>query len=115
MVRSKGEIIIANALWHYGIPFVYEEVFPYKNEEGKWYYPDFTIHLPDGRTIIWEHWGLLDNRSYCDRNAEKLYHFNLHGYTIGKNFIVTQDDVNGACDSAFIYHIIENYILPYFK
>ncbi len=115
MVRSKGEVIIANALWHYGIPFVYEELFPYQGEDGKWYYPDFTIHLPDGRRIIWEHWGMLDKHSYCVKNADKLYTYNKNGFILGKNFIITQDDVNGACDSAFIYHIIEQYILPYFN
>ena len=115
MVRSKAEVIIANALWHYGIPFVYEELFPYQSDSGKWYYPDFTIHLPDGRVIIWEHWGLLDKLSYCESNVEKLYTYNANHFTIGKNLIITQDDVDGACDSAFVYHIIEEYILPYFK
>lgn len=115
MVRSRAEVIIANALWHYGIPFVYEELFPYQSDNGKWYYPDFTIHLPDGRIIIWEHWGMLDKLSYCESNVEKLYTYNANHFTIGKNLIITQDDVDGACDSAFVYHIIEEYILPYFK
>lgn len=115
MVRSKAEVIIANALWHYGIPFVYEELFPYRSEDGKWLYPDFTIHLPDGQTIIWEHWGLLDKHNYCLHNAEKLYTYNQNRYVIGKNLIITQDDADGACDSAFIYQIIEQYILPYFN
>ena len=115
MVRSKGEVIIANALWHYGIPFVYEELFPYPNESGKWFYPDFTIHLPDGRIIIWEHWGMLDKLTYCENNVEKLHTYHANHFVIGKNLIITQDDMDGACDSAFVYHIIEEYILPYFK
>ena len=115
MVRSKAEVIIVNALWHYGILFVYEELFPHLSEDGSLIYPDFTIHLPDGRTIIWEHWGMLDKESYCERNAKKMYTYNANHYVIGKNLIITQDDADGGCDSALVYHIIENYILPYFK
>ena len=115
MVRSKGEVIIANALWHYGIPFVYEEKFPHPSERGDWYYPDFTIHLPDGSVIIWEHLGLLNNIEYCINNAYKLHTYQSSGFVIGKNLILTQDDAEGAIDSAFIYHIIETYILPHFK
>ena len=48
-------------------------------------------------------------------NAKKMYTYNANHYVIGKNLIITQDDVDGGCDSALVYHIIENYILPYFK
>lgn len=115
LVRSKSEVIIANALWHYGIPFNYEELFPYKDEDGVLYYPDFTIHCPDGTVIIWEHWGLLNKKKYCTRNANKLYLFNQNGFVIGKNLIITQDDALGNCCTVLIYHIIENYILPHFQ
>lgn len=115
LVRSKGEVIIANALWHYGIPFNYEELFPYPDEDGNWFYPDFTIHCPDGTVIIWEHWGMLDKHTYCIHNAGKLHTYNDNNYVIGKNLILSQDDKNGNCSTTLVYHIIENYILPYFK
>lgn len=113
LVRSKSEVIIANALWHYGIPFCYEEIF--HTFDGNYFYPDFTIHLPDGSVIIWEHLGLLKKKDYCKSTANKLYYFQNEGYTIGKNLIITQDDWKGSCDSENIYHIIETYILPHFK
>lgn len=114
-VRSKAEVIIANALWHYNIPFNYEELFPYASVNGDLYYPDFTIHLPDGRTLVWEHFGMLDMMEYCISNAGKIHTYHMAGFTIGKNFIITQDDLDGGIDSALVYHIIEEYILPYFK
>ena len=114
MVRSKGEVIIVNAFWHYGIPFNYEELFPFPDEDGNWYYPDFTIHCPDGTVIIWEHFGLLDKMDYCIHNAGKLHTYHENGYVIGKNLIITQDDNNGNCSTVLIYHIIENYIMPHF-
>ena len=115
LVRSKSEVIIANALWHFKIPFNYEELFPHPDEDGNWFYPDFTIHCPDGTTIIWEHWGLLDRHTYCVHNAGKLNTYNANGYVIGKNLIITQDDNRGNCTTALVYHIIENYVLPHFK
>ena len=113
LVRSKSEVIIANALWHFGIPFCYEEIF--HTFDGEYFYPDFTIHLPDGSVIIWEHFGMLSKKRYCERTAKKLYYFQNGNFTIGKNLIITQDDSKGDCDSASIYHIIETYILPHFK
>ncbi len=115
LVRSKSEVIIANALYSYGIPFHYEERFPYPDENGRIYYPDFVIMLPDGRKLYWEHFGLLSKMAYCQHNAEKLYHYQTHGVHIGKNLIITQDDAKGSCNSAFICKIIEEYILPFFK
>ena len=44
MVRSKGEVIIVNALWHYDIPFNYEEMFPYPDEDSNGFEPDFSIN-----------------------------------------------------------------------
>ena len=115
LVRSKSEVIIANALYSYGIPFHYEEQFPYPDAYGRYYYPDFVIMLPDGRILYWEHLGLLSKLSYCQHNAEKLYHYQTNDVHIGKNLIITQDDSKGSCNSAFICKIIEEYILPYFK
>lgn len=114
MVRSKSEALIANALWHYGIPFRYEEKFYHPDGTGVYFYPDFTIYLPDGRKIIWEQLGLLAKPGYCEDTAYKMNAYQQGGYVIGKNLILTQDDMDGGCDSAFVYHIIEEYILPYF-
>jgi hypothetical protein len=114
LVRSKSEQIIANALYSYGIPFRYEEKFKYPSENGDWYYPDFTILLPDGSTLIWEHFGLLKNLGYCIHNGYKLHTYQKNNYVIGKNLIITQDDNKGNCSGAIIYGIIEKQILPLF-
>lgn len=114
-VRSKSEQIIANALYSYGIPFRYEEKFKYPSEDGDWYYPDFTILLPDGTTIIWEHFGLLKELGYCIHNGYKLHTYQKNNYVIGKNLIITQDDNKGNCSGAIIYDIIEKQILPLFN
>ena len=112
LVRSKSEVIIANALWSCQVPFHYEEKLPCPDENGNFYYPDFTIWLPDGKRLIWEHLGLLGEMGYCVENAYKLNSYQHNDFVIGKNLILTQDDSRGTCSSAVIYHIIETYILP---
>lgn len=114
MVRSKSEALLVNALWHYNIPFFYEERFPWNDSRGKPIYSDITIPLPQGELMIWEHFGMLDSESYCEDNMYRLNCYHMHGYSIGKNLIITSDDVNGNCQSDIFYHIIETYILPYF-
>lgn len=68
-VRSKSEVIIANLLAQNGISYEYEKKLEYEN--GKWIEPDFTIALPDGRELYWEHLGMLGVESYDKRWLEK--------------------------------------------
>lgn len=112
MVRSKSEVIIANTLTGYGIPFLYEA--PLELAGGKLYYPDFTILLPMGEKKFWEHFGILNDPAYCDRAAKKLYTYQMNGILIGRDLIISQDDNRGSCNSAWIDEIVRTQILPYF-
>lgn len=68
-VRSKSEVIIANLLAENDITYEYEKKLEYEN--GKWIEPDFTIILPEGRELYWEHLGMLGVESYDKRWLEK--------------------------------------------
>ena len=68
-VRSKSEVIIANLLFERGIKYEYEKHLPY--EAGKWLEPDFTVFLPNGKELYWEHLGMLGIESYDSRWIEK--------------------------------------------
>lgn len=114
-VRSKSEQLLANALYAYGIPFHYEERYHYKIGNIGKIYPDFTILLPDGSVIIWEHFGMLDNPSYCSRTAEKLNIYQMNGLILCKNLIITMDDYHHNFGSDVINDTIKKFILPYFK
>ncbi len=114
LVRSKSEVIIANTLTRYGIPFEYEKTFPYPNSRGYYFEPDFTFHLPSEETWVWEHLGLLKLEAYSIKTAEKLRVYQKHGFLIGRNLILTQDDEAGNCSSAFIDKIVRTQLLPYF-
>lgn len=114
LVRSKSEQILANTLLAYGIPFHYEEEFMYRiGIEGiNRVYPDFTILLPGGRRILWEHLGLLSDPEYCWKTAQKLNLYQKNGFVIGDSLILTMDDNKGNFSSAVIRQNIELLVLP---
>ncbi len=115
LVRSKSEVIITNALTGYGIPFEYEKRFPYADERGVYFEPDFTFHLPDGQWKIWEHLGMLNDPDYCIHNAYKLHTYQKHNFLIGRNLIITQDDLCGNCSSLYIDKMIREHLLPFYR
>ena len=87
-VRSKSEVIIADALSRAKIPFRYE--YPTSIKGWGTLYPDFTCL--DKRTreeIIWEHFGLMGDPDYIENAVQKIAHYAASGYILGKNFIAT--------------------------
>lgn len=109
LVRSKSEQIILNALTpHQEFITHYEEELLYAvGVEGLGQiYPDFTIILPNGKRIIWEHFGRLDDPAYCRRNALKLCLYQRNGYVLGDNLIITMDDKNGNISSLLVAQAI---------
>lgn len=114
LVRSKSEQIILNTLNTYPLIVHYEEEFIYRTGVPgiNRIYPDFTIILPDGSRILWEHLGRLDDPVYCQRAAAKLNLYQKNGLVIGKNLIITMDDHNGNISSALVQDAIQHYILP---
>lgn len=104
-VRSKSEVIIADALHDSHIDYTYEK--PLLLSDGKTYYPDFTIEdAESGITYYWEHCGLLEDKSYSARWKKKKQLYADNGIIEGKNLIVTRD-INGAIDSHEIRNIIK--------
>lgn len=70
MVRSKSEVIISNLLNEHKIKYEYEHKLFYDGEHH--IEPDFTIVLPDGKEIYWEHVGMLGFEEYDENWARKI-------------------------------------------
>lgn len=69
-VRSMSELVVAEALISVGQDFSYEKPL---RLGGEIRYPDFTIEDEiSGRTIYWEHLGMLEKKSYRDKWDKKL-------------------------------------------
>jgi hypothetical protein len=77
VVRSKSELLIAEALLEAGVEFEYEKRLTLG---GVSRYPDFTIEDDiSGRKIYWEHLGMLDNQSYRAKWEQKLAWYRENG------------------------------------
>lgn len=104
LVRSKSEVIIANALHNHNLVYVYE---PELVLEGKVYRPDFKIEDADtGDVWYWEHCGMMDNPKYKKRWENKKAFYKKNGIEEGKNLIITYDE-DGAFDSQKLEEIIK--------
>ena len=87
-VRSKSEVIIADALSRDGIPFRYE--YPTSVKGWGTCYPDFTcLDTTTREEIIWEHFGLMGEHDYAETAIQKISHYAASGYILGKNLIAT--------------------------
>lgn len=104
LVRSKSEVLIANALFHHHLEYIYE---PKLVLEGMVKRPDFQIIDDDtGEVWYWEHCGLMDDPRYRRRWEDKRAFYQKNGIEEGKNLLVTFEE-NGALDSQKIERIIE--------
>lgn len=90
MVRSKSEVIIADLLFKFHIPFRYE---PEMIINGRVYYPDFLIMHPiTHKLFVWEHFGMMDNPDYIDRNvAGKVENYAHSGWILDLNLIISTE------------------------
>lgn len=120
-VRSKNEMLIADALYTTDLDVRYEKRLDLviSNSTGKdpsFYntevvYPDFTITLPDGSVYYWEHMGLMDQKQYQEENSRKLNLYFLNGIYPPKNLIITVDGPTMPFDSSAVWRIIDGLLL----
>ena len=117
LVRSKSEVIIANLLHARNIDYEYEQQLIIDGvPQGK--FPDFTIENDDaGVKYVWEHLGMLGDRSYERRWSEKEQWYRDNGIVPheaggGPNgtLVVTRDDPRGGIDSSSIDQLIQDVI-----
>lgn len=112
-VRSKSEVIIADALTNRKLPFKYEE--PFTGADGSTRYPDFTIVDDDtGETYLWEHLGMLHIESYRRKWEQKLSWYRANGVDTAENgghpngtLIITEDTAVGGISSAGISALLD--------
>ncbi len=117
LFRSKSEALIAELLHNAGIPFYYESRLVLRDEWGEkhFFYPDFTIELPDGRVIYWEHFGRMDSADYRQKNFKRLAIYHYNDIYPPNNLIITMESQKGGIDASAILHIIESQLLPIFQ
>jgi len=109
-VRSKSELIIANMLEQYDVPYKYEKPIILKGIGTV--HPDFTcLNTRTHKEIVWEHFGMMDNEAYASKNIVKLNTYNQNGYYIGKNMIASFETSQNPLSSRFVKAMIEEYLI----
>lgn len=89
-VRSKSEKILADKLHMMNIPYVYE--MPLYLESYGFIKPDFIVlNKRTKREYYWEHFGMMDDREYCEKAIKKMEALEQNGIFAGINLIVTYE------------------------
>lgn len=115
-VRSKSEIIIADALFRKGIPYRYE--YPHelllagaRNRKRIVVYPDFTcLNVRTHREFVWEHFGMIDVPEYCQNMASKMEMYLQNGFCMGKNFVMTTETHERPLNSMMVEAMLERLV-----
>lgn len=109
-VRSKSEILIANALLRNKVPYLCE--FPVYDNGVIFAAPDFKcLNVRLRKIFYWEHLGKLGDQDYVNRNANKF-----EKYTLSKDFdesslILTFETENHPLNTKVIEEKISRYLL----
>ena len=103
-VRSKSEQIIANILFHLGIPYKYECPLRYGFRN---LYPDFTIlDVHRRKEIYWEHFGKADDENYATNAIIKLAAYSSVCVDVGSDLIVTCETSDAPLDTDNVMSIL---------
>lgn len=109
LVRSKSEAIIDTLLYIHKIPFRYECALHLSDIT---IFPDFTIRHPQtGKTIYWEHFGIMDSPSYSQKAFSKLQLYTSHDIIPTHQLITTYETKNVPLTPDTVEKIIEQYFL----
>jgi hypothetical protein len=103
-VRSKSEVVIANLLHQLGLDYRYEHPLEGTIAPGI-RRPDFVFFDPDGKPLLWEHLGMLDDDNYREKWKKKRTWYEQNDFTQGINLFITRDEADGSLDSQKIRKI----------
>ena len=97
-------------LYHYDIPFRYDEVISIGNRTLS---PDFSfLNILTGR-ICWEHAGMIDNRSYIEHHRYKRGLYEAADIVPWSNYIETYDNIDGSLDMRIVEAEIRNKLMKW--
>ncbi len=109
-VRSKSEIIIADTLARYNIPYRYEA--PIQVKGFGTVYPDFTaLNVKKKKEIFIEHFGMLDDEDYRENALRKLTVYEKNGIFLGDNLIITWETLQQPLNVNNLRDKIKKYLL----
>lgn len=111
-VRSKSEILIADALTRNKIPYHYEFPLQLKTKNNNIeIHPDFIcLNLKKRREFIWEHFGMMDSPEYAENFVKKQALYQENGFFAGKNLLCTFETSEHPINLKQVELVIQNYL-----
>ena len=110
-VRSKSEAMIADRLFHEGIPYVYEQASFFDEERFAVLHPDFLVlNEYNRKEYFWEHCGKMDDPKYCNDTIHRLKVFSAQGFVLGKNLIFTYETGEIPIDMDYVDELIREFL-----
>jgi len=114
-VRSKSELLVYEALRHAGFLPEYEKALTFGNSTR---YPDFTIDDEiSGRTIYWEHLGMLEREEYRRSWEKKLAWYRANKVLPAEEgggdnglLLISQDSTADGFNLADVQSTIQKYL-----
>lgn len=109
-VRSKSEVIIANALNFHKVPYRYE--YPFVTKYGKTMYPDFLVlNKRTRKEFLFEHFGMMDNPEYSSLFCFKMKTYQDEGFYPGINLLFTTETSKVPIDMQILNNLITTFLL----
>ena len=110
-VRSKAEIIIADALLAHTVPYRYEPPLTIVPGKRIWR-PDFVVlNKRTRQEFILEHLGKMDDEQYCNDNLGKFKTYMENGIFPGEKLILTAETTARPLSTRDLERIIRHYFL----
>lgn len=108
-MRSKAEVMIAEKLYEYGIPFRYEQAL---EVGGTTFHPDFTFEGAGGQEFYLEFCGMMDNPSYVAAHQRKKAEYEQAGIVPWENIVYLYASGN-EMNMMRVDSIVRTQIIPW--
>ena len=109
-VRSKSEVLIANTLSRFHVPYLYE--YPLKINELGLIHPDFrVINIRTRHEFFWEHNGKMNDTTYGNGFANRYQKMIQNNFFPGYNLIMTFESGDYPLSQLVIDKTIKEYLL----
>ena len=109
LVRSKSEMIIADMMYHMGIPYRYECPIYLS---GETIHPDFTVlNRKERKEYYLEHLGRLDDPQYCADFVWRLFLYEENRIFPGENLLFTFESDRQPLRPQLVRRLLEKYLL----
>ena len=110
-MKSKSEIIIANRLCAFGVPYVYEERVTF--DDGMHFiYPDFIVlNKRTKKEYYWEHFGKISDEEYVTKQQKKLEDYARNNIFPGDGLLVTFESKGRSLSTEYVDLLIKEYLV----